>query len=78
VCRDIKNRIGNPPLTARPPVDVPIELLPPAQVEVAGTEIRSLRQVDGLAQGRQQLLINVVEDARHRTLLSCISFLSSY
>src|SRR5205807_7033777 len=53
------------PLAAGPGIDVLVELLPAAQIEIANAEIGALRDLERLAQGRQQALLDIVEDTRH-------------
>ena len=45
-----------------------IDLLPAAQIEIADAEIGSRRQAQRLAKSGQELLIDVVENARHGAL----------
>ena len=42
-----------------------VEELPAAQVEVPDAKVRSVRDAQGFPEGREQLLLDVVEDARH-------------
>ena len=42
-----------------------VELLPAAQVEVADAEVGAVGELQGLPQGRQERLLDVVEDAGH-------------
>src|SRR5262249_5823775 len=49
-----------------PAVDQLVYLLPAAQVEVPDAEVRTVRQDQRLAKRRQEGLVDVVEDARHR------------
>ncbi len=57
------------PLPAGPPLDAGVELLPAAEVEVPDAEVGALGDVQRLLQGRQERLIDVVEDPRHRLTL---------
>ncbi len=52
--------------TARPAVNQPIDGLPPAKVEVAYAEIRTLGDLQGFPQRRQQFEFDIVENAWHR------------
>jgi len=46
-----------------------VEILPAAQVEVAHAEVGVLRDLEGVLQGFEQVVFNVVKDARHGALL---------
>jgi hypothetical protein len=52
-------------VTAGPAFDELVKLLPAPQVEVADAEIGPIRDFQGLPQGRQKQLLDVVEDAGH-------------
>ena len=49
----------------RPVLDMIVELLPPAQVEIADTKISPVGDMERLHQHSQQLRFDVVEDTRH-------------
>src|SRR5262249_34020164 len=50
---------------ARPALDSGVELLPSTEVEVADAEVRAVGDFQGFAQGVAEVLLDVVEDARH-------------
>jgi hypothetical protein len=57
-------------VTARPLFDIRIELFPAPQIEVTNAEIGPFGQIQGFSQGREELLLYIVEDAGHRFFLS--------
>jgi hypothetical protein len=63
-------------LAARPLVNQRINRLPAAQIEIANAEVRAVGEFKGLPQGGQQLLRDVIEDARHGCSLARESALS--
>lgn len=50
---------------ARPVVDIGVKLFPPAQVEIAHAEIGTVGNLKGFPKGREQLLVDIVENSRH-------------
>jgi|SRR3972149_1871689 len=48
-----------------PLLNVAVDLFPAAQVEIAYTEIRAVRQAEGFLQRGEQGLLDVIEDAGH-------------
>jgi len=52
-------------ITAGPLLDVLVKLPPSAKVEVPNAEIRPMRNAHGGLEGRQELLIDVVENPWH-------------
>jgi len=48
-----------------PTLDVGIDLLPAAEVEVPHAEVRSIRKPKGLLEGGEERLFDVVENPRH-------------
>ena len=49
-----------------PLLNVRIDLFPAAQVEIAYTEIRALRQAEGFLERGEKGLLDVIEDAGHK------------
>ena len=52
-------------LPSRPAIDQIGQVAPATQVEVADAEVGPLAHRQGIPQGRQQGLVNVVENAGH-------------
>ena len=50
---------------ARPVVDIGVQLFPPAQVEIAHAEIGTVGNLKSFLKGREQLLVDIVENSRH-------------
>ena len=48
-----------------PAVDQLVDLLPSAQVKLADAEVRAFRNLERLAQGGQERLIDILEDSGH-------------
>ena len=57
------------PCTAGPSFDVSIKLLPAAQVEITYAKISTRRKMQVFRKGGKELLLNVVEYARHGVIL---------
>ncbi|OYV91914.1 MAG: hypothetical protein B7Z73_05245, partial [Planctomycetia bacterium 21-64-5] len=53
------------PRTTGPAFDQLVDLLPAAKIEIANTKVGPIGDCQSLAQRRQELLVDIVEDARH-------------
>lgn len=52
-------------ITAWPTLNERIDLLPAAKVKITDAKVGSIGDCQSFTQGRQKLLIDVVEDSRH-------------